>query len=89
MNQPNLTKYVADCLMEFGVDADDWTPADVMDRQEWQLAYEAIEARLRARLSKPDLSLSDPEVSICYHKPVSDFIALIAQRASLLERRLI
>lgn len=70
-------------LAKIGADGDSWIPAENMERQDWQNAVEAAVPRLRKQLAQPVFGLSEPEVSIFYHRPIIEFIDLILHRAGL------
>jgi len=55
-------------------------PADQISRQEWQEVVELLVVRIREEYVTPVFGLTEMEISIHYHRPLSDFQRLIAKK---------
>lgn len=70
----------------FDLPANGWTdliPAEKLSRQAWQEAVEQLTFRLRDLFRRPAFGLSESEISLHYHLPLGDFIALIKRRLGI------
>lgn len=83
MNRTDLTSIIDGAIEDMRNRAGDSVPADHITRQTWQDNVEALVSELRGRLNQPAFGLSEPEISISYHRPLSDFYTLVRRRAGL------
>lgn len=57
-----------------------WIPADGMSRQAWQEDIEAFVQIVRAIFDNQSFKLTSAEISICYHRPLTELASLTAQK---------
>jgi len=56
------------------------TPEAHMTRQAWQEQVERLIERMREAYRRPAFGLTEAEISVHYHRPLGDFLALIESR---------
>ncbi len=67
----------------FSLNGKDWqkqVPANTISRQAWQEAVETVVEAVRGNDDCPVLMLQASEISVCYHKPVGNFVRLVVQK---------
>jgi len=69
---------IADALRLRSINfAKEITPADQISRQLWQQAVENAIDTIRLQVNRPAFGLSESEISVHYHLPVSKFVELV------------